>query len=393
MPENKLEQEGLYGRITALEEEIADLKYSNQKLYKDCVTFAKKLKKIQVSGILDEDVEGLKDLNSRYADEIASLKEQIVALTIENQNMRESAQAEGLKDTIEAIEEELPAVLEQQAELPVEGPVEEPAPEETELFSDEIAAPSVETLKNTELANATRTGNTVSFKALKLDEPEEEPELGPAMKKANKDRTRNQPAAPVVKTTTSRKGPLGRRVLRGILKTLLCIVLLLGVLSALIGLIAHSAPDFTLGGLRCYTVRNDAMAPNVKQTDVIVVKKMDAGKVQENNVVLTTHNDRSFASVESFETRDGVTYLVLADNLGESYSVTNEEFLGKAVYRIAGLGKLTNYAHTHRINYFAVLLSLAMVLIALLILFPSKKVRRRDQPKFGRDYTVEDFTI
>ena len=45
MPENKLEQDGLYGRINALEEEIADLKYTNQKLYKDCVTFAKKLKK------------------------------------------------------------------------------------------------------------------------------------------------------------------------------------------------------------------------------------------------------------------------------------------------------------------------------------------------------------
>ena len=48
MPDNRIEQDGLYGRINSLEEEIADLKYTNQKLYKDCVTFAKKLKKIQV---------------------------------------------------------------------------------------------------------------------------------------------------------------------------------------------------------------------------------------------------------------------------------------------------------------------------------------------------------
>ena len=78
MPDNRIEQDGLYGRINSLEEEIADLKYTNQKLYKDCVTFAKKLKKIQVSGILDEDVDGLKELNSQSADEIAALKEQIV---------------------------------------------------------------------------------------------------------------------------------------------------------------------------------------------------------------------------------------------------------------------------------------------------------------------------
>lgn len=388
MPDNKLEQDGLYGRINALEEEIADLKYSNQKLYKDCVTFAKKLKKIQVSGILDEDVEGLKDLNTRYADEIARLKEQIVALTIENQNMRESSTASELQETIEAIEEDLPVVLEKQAAPPAE-PVEE-----TALYGDEIAAPSKETLANTELANATRTGNTVTFKALKLDEPEEEPEVGPAMQKANKDRARRQPAAaPAVKPAASKKGPAGRRVLRGILKTLLTLVVLLGLISAVTALIAHNAPDLKLAGLRPYTVRNDAMAPNVQETDVIIVKDVPMEKLQPANVVMSTHNDRSFASVEAVETRDGVDVLVLADNSGETYSVSGDEYVGKAVYRIAGLGRLTKYALTHRINYFAVLLSLTMVLIALLILFPSRKVRKRDQPKFGRDYTVEDFTI
>ncbi|MBO7682319.1 MAG: hypothetical protein J6T17_06140 [Clostridia bacterium] len=380
MPENKLEQDGLYGRINALEEEIADLKYTNQKLYKDCVTFAKKLKKIQVSGILDEDVEGLKDLNTRYADEIARLKEQIVALTIENQNMRETTTADDIRETMEAIEEDLPVVPEAQTE-------------EASLYGDEIAAPSKETLANTELANATRTGNTVTFKALKLDEPEEEPEVGPAMQKANKDRTRRQPAAPAVKTTSNKKGPTGRRVLRGILKTLLTLVILLGLISALTGLIAHNAPDMKIAGLRPYTVRNDAMAPNVQETDIIVVKNVPMNKLQPANVVMSTHNDRSFASVEAVETRDGVDVLVLADNSGETYSVTGDEYVGKAVYRIAGLGRLTKYALTHRINYFAVLLSLTMVLIALLILFPSRKARRRDQPKFGRDYTVEDFTI
>ena len=165
MPDNRIEQDGLYGRINSLEEEIADLKYTNQKLYKDCVTFAKKLKKIQVSGILDEDVDGLKELNSQYADEIAALKEQIVALTIENQNMREVSQANELKETLEDIEDELPVILEPAA-----------SEDEEELFADEIAAPSLETIQNTELANATRTGNTVSFKALKLDEPEAEPD-------------------------------------------------------------------------------------------------------------------------------------------------------------------------------------------------------------------------
>ncbi|MBE6736629.1 MAG: hypothetical protein II572_06535 [Clostridia bacterium] len=381
MPDNRLEQDGLYGRINSLEEEIADLKYTNQKLYKDCVTFAKKLKKIQVSGILDEDVDGLKELNTQYAEEIAALKEQIVALTIENQNMREVSQANELKETLEDIEDELPIVLEPAA-----------GPEEEELFADEIAAPSLETIQNTELANATRTGNTVSFKALKLDEPDEEPEVGPAMRNSNQGRAKRAPA-PQQPRTSHRKGSPGRRILRGILATLLTLVLLLALISGIVGLFAHNFPDATIGGLRCYTVQNDAMAPNVKQTDVIVVKKVAMEKLQPSNVILSTYGDRSFGSVEAIETRDGANYIVAADNTGATYDVTADQYLGKAVYRIAGLGKLTKYALTHRINYFAVLASLALVLIALLILFPSRKPRRKDQPKFGRDYNVEDFTI
>lgn len=381
MPDNRLEQDGLYGRINSLEEEIADLKYTNQKLYKDCVTFAKKLKKIQVSGILDEDVDGLKELNTQYAEEIAALKEQIVALTIENQNMREVSQANELKETLEDIEDELPIVLEPAA-----------GPEEEELFADEIAAPSLETIQNTELANATRTGNTVSFKALKLDEPDDEPEVGPAMRNSNQGRTKRAPA-PQQPRTSHRKGSPGRRILRGILATLLTLVLLLALISGIVGLFAHNLPDATIGGLRCYTVQNDAMAPNVKQSDVIVVRKVAMEKLQPSNVILSTYGDRSFGSVEAIETRDGANYIVAADNTGATYDVTADQYLGKAVYRIAGLGKLTKYALTHRINYFAVLASLALVLIALLILFPSRKPRRKDQPKFGRDYNVEDFTI
>ncbi len=135
------------------------------------------------------------------------------------------------------------------------------------------------------------------------------------------------------------------------------------------------------------------MAPNVKQSDVIVVRKVAMEKLQPSNVILSTYGDRSFGSVEAIETRDGANYIVAADNTGATYDVTADQYLGKAVYRIAGLGKLTKYALTHRINYFAVLASLALVLIALLILFPSRKPRRKDQPKFGRDYNVEDFTI
>lgn len=382
MPDNRLEQDGLYGRINSLEEEIADLKYTNQKLYKDCVTFAKKLKKIQVSGILDEDVDGLKELNTQYAEEIAALKEQIVALTIENQNMREVSQANELKETLEDIEDELPIVLEPAA-----------GPEEEELFADEIAAPSLETIQNTELANATRTGNTVSFKALKLDEPDDEPEVGPAMRNSNQGRAKRAPAPRQQPRTSHRKGSSGRRVLRGILTALLTLVLLLALISGIVGLFAHNFPDATIGGLRCYTVQNDAMAPNVKQSDVIVVRKVAMEKLQPSNVILSTYGDRSFGSVEAIETRDGANYIVAADNTGATYDVTADQYLGKAVYRIAGLGKLTKYALTHRINYFAVLASLALVLIALLILFPSRKPRRKDQPKFGRDYNVEDFTI
>lgn len=399
MPERNVEQDGLYSRINSLEEEIAELKYSNQKLYKDCVTFAKKLKKIQVSGILDEDIDGLKNLNSQYEDEIAALKEQIVKLTVENQDMRNlaaEAKAQELNETISAIEEELPVVLEQKKRSTLASVDEIPVEEEADLYSDSLEAPSKETLENADVANAAKTGNTVSFAKLPdlAEEDDEEPEVGPAMKRSNKEKAKQTTQkAPVVKKTKSRKGPLGRRILRGILKTLLILVLLVGLVSGVVGLYAHTWTDKTFFGVRAYTVRDDNMDPNVKQSDVVLVKDVDMNRLQPSNVILNDRGSRTFASVEVIENLDGTDYLVVADNTGNSYRVSNEEYLGKAIYKMANLGRITKYALTHRINYFAVLLSIAMVLIALLILFPSRKPRRRDQPKFGRDYTVEDFTI
>lgn len=399
MPDNNLEQDGLYGRINSLEEEVADLKYTNQKLYKDCVAFAKKLKNIQSSGILDTDVDSLKELNSRYANEIASLKEEVVALTVENQNMRDVSRANSLREKLEGIEDELPEVLEAEASLEAvsEGsPHEEPAaPEETQVAPPSQNEIALEVHPDTTFDDIARENNARRNQAVNLAEPEEAPTLGPAMRNSNQVRDKRQiDARQKAARNAKKKRGKGRRVFRGILKALLTIVLIVAVISVLSALFAHNFPNATIGGLRCYTVRDDAMAPNIQQTDVIVVKKVPIEKLKPSNVVLTTANgSRSFGSVEAIETREGINYIVVADNTGATYDVSEDEYLGKADYRMAGLGDLAKYALTHRINYFAVLASATLLLIALLILFPSKKPRKKDQPKFGRDYNVEDFTI
>lgn len=60
---------------------IQELKTKNQKLYRDCVHFAKQLKSIQNSGILDENIQDLKQQNARYSLEIQNLQERISKLS------------------------------------------------------------------------------------------------------------------------------------------------------------------------------------------------------------------------------------------------------------------------------------------------------------------------
>lgn len=64
-----------------VQEQFQKISEENKKLYTDCVSFAKRLKKIQDSGILSEDVPELKRQNEQYRQEIAELKNQIYDLS------------------------------------------------------------------------------------------------------------------------------------------------------------------------------------------------------------------------------------------------------------------------------------------------------------------------
>ena len=57
---NGYERSAVDSYVRNLNEENAYLKAKNEKLHKDCVSFAKRLKKIQQSGVLDANVEDLK---------------------------------------------------------------------------------------------------------------------------------------------------------------------------------------------------------------------------------------------------------------------------------------------------------------------------------------------
>ncbi|MGN0445812.1 MAG: hypothetical protein ACI4IA_04600 [Acutalibacteraceae bacterium] len=69
--------------IDKVQAAIRNIEAQNQKLYQDCVHFARRLKNIQDSGILDENIAELKQQNAQYAREIQELQAQLSALSYE----------------------------------------------------------------------------------------------------------------------------------------------------------------------------------------------------------------------------------------------------------------------------------------------------------------------
>lgn len=300
---NKEEVDAYFRKV---QEQFQKLSAENKKLHKDCVHFAKQLKKIQKSGILDVDVPELKRQNAQYRTEIANLQKQL-------KSQPSPAPASEVKPVEPEEEKEEPGYFNTPSE---------PAPQP--------AAP--------------KPGGAVFFD----DEPEETAEPAP-------------------------KGRKSHRVLRGFLIFFLVVFLILGVISIVAGAIGHSKnPRTSFFGTRAYTIHNNNMKSIADDNDIVFVKNDDYGSLKTGTVIIASPKDRSLAKID--DTVNG-TLIVSGDN-GQEYTVTPNQYLGVAKYKVENLGSFVKWSANNAVIYFLILAVIVCLLILLIAVIPSGKKRK-----------------
>lgn len=297
--------------LKALKEENEKLKTRNAKLYRDCVSFAKKIKANENSEVKIKELEQkIESLNN----EIALLRDSDntvntpAAPVIETQNVFESDSA--LSDTFDGVAY---------------------SPEAVESYDPDTA-------KNHK-----------------------------------------------VKTKKS-----GFRIfIRTILWIFFIIALLISLTSGVTYLFSTTYKDYAIAGYRFATVTNNAMSPQVDRYSVILIKYQNFDGIPLDSLVVTTKDGRSVGKITALNVAGGTSEATIKDKNG-SYNITENQFVGKVAFKIPYIGKVVQYASANPYNYLAIVVSSDLVLLALLLLIPAKKNK---DPKFGKDYTVEDFTI
>ena len=299
--------------LEALREENAKLRAKNDKLYKDCVSFAKRIKASENNADRIEELEA----------EIADLKDELAKFA-----STDRAAEYGYRDEAPSYPE--PAYTAEDFAPAVAAPA--PEPEYYEDFSDEDVIP-----KN---------------------------------------------------HTVYKKSPI-RTFIRVFLWIFLILSLLLGIVSLVSYLFSTSFSDYAIANYRFATVYNSNLSPTITKDHVILIKYSDFNGIELGSPVVTTKDTRSVALLKSVDVIDGNNIATVSDKKGE-YTVNEDQFVGQVKLAIPYAGYIARYACQNSYIYLAIVVTANLVSLALLLLIPSNKSRR---PKFGKDYTVEDFTI
>ena len=298
-----------------LQEQFREISEKNQKLYHDCVHFAKQLKKIQDSGVLDEDVPALKRQNAKYRQEIQNLRSQLAGSSSESADSAKprSHEPSGYFNT--------------------------PSPEEVTPQSETSASASQE--------------GAVFFD----DQPDD-----------------TEASAEVPKKT--------HRVLRGFLIFFLVIFILVAIISAASGIVGHNSnPQTSCFGVRGYCITNNNLASVANKGTVVLVKYEQADELTPGKIVLAHAGGiRTLGTIQRAVISNGRTSYELTMDHGPDAVISQQQYLGTAKYRIAGIGNFVTWAVSNAITYFLILFVILALLVLLIALIPSaKKVREENE--------------
>ena len=336
--ENKSVEE-LIALVESLTKEKSNLTAKNKKLRKDCKAFAKRIKAIEDSGILDVDVAALQEENRK-------LQEQL--------------------DALQAFPEE----PEPEEKVPEEEIPEEPEPEEEpEQLPAEPVYEDISSFSEPEEDTAPLPAIPDESQGIWTEQPQEADSWQPE----------EEFTIPEPKAEKTTRHPKANRIARRTISIFLLILILFALISTIFCLFGSKWTKAAPFGYRLTSVCQDYNGANLNTNQVVKVKKTDLDEVQVNDIVASTVTEgRLFGKVVSIN-NDGSSVVLEVENDTDHYQVTQDNYIGVAKKSINGLGAWVRYASNHTYNYFGYQISLALFLVGLLLLIPvPKKVRVKE---------------
>lgn len=352
--------------LEALREENERLKAKNEKLYKDCVTFAKRIKAHED---IDSKIAALEEENNNLKAEVEKL-----SLKPLNHKVKVKAKAKEIEPDDNVIEP-----------LPSEEVLKEPETLEVEESEEVVeVAEEVITSDQTYESFMNSDDEAINFPAFTPDAFEN---IEQAPEEIDEDLEPEDIILP--KNHSNYKKSPFRTFIRVLLIICLIFSLLVGIASSVTYLFSTAYADYAISNYRFACVRNSALSPSYTTDDIVLIKYSNFSGIELGKPVVTTKDGRSIGSIKSVDVKDGEYIATIEDKSG-TYEVNEDQFYGQVIIKIPYAAKIVAYASANPYNYLAIVVSANLICIALLLIIPSNKSKK---PKFGKDYDVEDFTI
>ncbi|MBQ1451950.1 MAG: hypothetical protein IIZ22_04735 [Clostridia bacterium] len=239
--------------LETLKKENAELKEKNDKLYKDCVSFAKRIKSSESSAARIEELEA----------EVEQLRHEMSKLA----SSERVSEYIGSDDSFTEPEEE------QFPEAPLPYRQEDFSSQQTKLYEDEPYTDPYD------------------------DDPYDDDII-----------PKNH--------TVYKKSPV-RTFVRVFLWIFLIFSMLVGIASLVAYLFSANFSNYGIANHRFATVTNSNMSPAVTKDDVILIKYSDFNGIELGSLVVTTKDTRSVAALKSIDVIDGNNIATVEDKNGE----------------------------------------------------------------------------
>ena len=402
----EMQKASLNDNIKKLESENKMLNDKNQKLYRDCVAFAKRLKALEVYNNSPE-FEPSATSDNANSQLLSELKEAYNLLLRENQNLK--SELADLKapvsefKVLDSLDDDNNVVttpftetdLNEYNELEVQEFVED-----KNIFSGSACTDGLSSLKTTDKSEDVKNKSQEELAEEVLDEVlvfEEQPadskineteEIKSINDVANKSKAKSE-------ISSQPKRKVGRKIMNFIASLLLIVSIITGIIS-IIAYVFVKTPDMNIMGYRPYTLHNDNAKLGYSTNDVLITNYVTPNDVKSGKSIVYVDNEtskRNVSVVESSEVVNGNLHFKVKNNVDESNTITidSSSYKGTVKFKVPLLGAIAKYAFTSPYDYIAILACVLLLSIFLKIVFYLDITKERKY-KF-EDYEPSDFTL
>ncbi|MDR0287715.1 MAG: hypothetical protein LBI03_08460 [Clostridiales bacterium] len=351
--------------ITSLRSENDMLKQKNQKLYRDCVAFAKRLKAIELAQTKEEDKSNTVD--EKTANLITDIKASCESLIEENRELKAQ-------------------ILEYQKESELKQTMKQA--ENGDSFSNDAAYEPNPILNTLDVIEGQTELDQMLAENKVFGEQDENPQ------EDNIDDAALESSHQNSKSSTKYFSKIGKLAVNITAIFLICVSLIAAIASVTTYIFIRN-PNTTLAGYRPYTVRDSSFAPVYTTSDLVIVKMTDKGSITVGDVVLFHPDDANSRSIKKITAAESVdaTRLYGANSYNNlNNSQTPEDYLldtniiGTVVYKIPYVGLLAHYAFANPYDYIAIITLTLFLGLFIKIVYSLSENRTR------KKYTGSDFS-